>query len=117
MPASTLALQSIVHYACALQVSETHSQPPSPPSPSSPKYSDHVLNKPDHQLFHDKPDTHSRREPAFKRHKVSSELKQIFETKVKPLLRRESAEQFDLEIHSPKGRRHFVLGLFQIELN
>ena len=117
MPASTLTLQSQIHYTRALQVSETQSQPPSPPSPSSPKYSDHVLNKPDHQLFHDKPDTHSRREPAFKRHKVSSELKQIFETKVKPLLRRESAEQFDLEIHSPKGRRHFVARLFYIELN
>ncbi len=42
---------------------------------------------------------------------VGSELKQIFETKVKPLLRRESAEQFELEVHSPKGEEcsHFIL--------
>ncbi len=101
----------IVLASFSLQVLENHSQPPSPQSPCSPKYPDHVLNKPDNAMFPDKPDTtsssHNRREPAFKRTKVGSELKQIFETKVKPLLRRESAEQFDLEIHSPKGNGEF----------
>ena len=34
---------------------------------------------------------------------MQAELKEIFEKKMKPLIRRQSAEQFDPEVHSSKG--------------
>ncbi len=77
-----------------MQVSPGHTQPPSPPTPSSPKEYDQNLNRPDSEMFRDQSET--RREPAFKKIKVGSELKQIFDSKVKPLLRRESGDQLDL---------------------
>ena len=74
--------------------------PPSPPSPTRRRDEDLLYRReslnPAHAHEH-------RREPAFKRMRVT-ELKQIFEGKVKQLRRRESCEQFDVsDSHSSKS--------------
>ena len=69
--------------------------PPSPPSPTS-------MKRPDRRSSPTQTTEH-RKEPAFKRRRVT-ELKQMFEGKVKQLCRRESCEQFDLsDSHSNKS--------------
>lgn len=78
---------------------------PTPPSPVSPtRRAEDETRKEGRSSSssHSQPHEH-RKEPAFKRRRVT-ELRQMFEGKVKQLCRRESCEQFDLsDSHSNKS--------------